>query len=44
MLVITWQEFILQPRTNKQHLGKGIADWMSWAVPIGTYVVLYMFN
>ncbi len=44
MIVITWQEFVLQPRTNNQHLVKGIADWMSWAVPIGAYVLLYMVH
>jgi hypothetical protein len=44
MVVITWQEFVLQPRTNNQHLGKGIADWMSWIIPMGVYISLFMFN
>ncbi|MDB4992000.1 MAG: hypothetical protein JWL75_245 [Parcubacteria group bacterium] len=44
MIVITYQEFILQPRTNNQHLGKGIADWISWMVPIGMYAFLYVVH
>jgi len=37
MIVITYQEFVLQPRTYKQHLGKGIIDWISWNLPLAIY-------
>jgi hypothetical protein len=37
MVVITYQEFVLQPRVYQQRLGKGIMDWMSWAAPLYVY-------
>ncbi len=41
MLVITYQEFVLQPRTYKQHLSKGIVDWFSWNLPLAIYILLH---
>jgi len=41
MLVITYQEFVLQPRTYKQHLTKGIVDWFSWNLPLAIYVLMH---
>jgi hypothetical protein len=43
MAVITYQEFILQPRTYHQKLGKGITDWISWAAPLGLYLSLLFY-
>jgi len=40
MGVITYQEFILQPRTYNQRIGKGIADWVCWAAPLSAYLFL----
>ena len=42
MLVITYQEFVLQPRTYEQHLTKGIIDWLSWVAPLGLYLFLFL--
>ena len=41
MLVITYQEFVIQPRTYKQHLSKGIVDWFSWNLPLVLYFFLH---
>lgn len=41
MAVITYQEFVLQPRTYQQRFGKGIIDWMSWAAPLSIYVIYF---
>lgn len=38
MLVITYQEFVLQPRTYQQRFGKGITDWFSWGMPLIAYL------
>ncbi len=38
MLVITYQEFVVQPRTYQQRIGKGITDWFSWGVPLAAYL------
>jgi hypothetical protein len=40
MAVITYQEFVLQPRTYNQRLAKGITDWFSWLAPLGLYLFL----
>ena len=40
MAVITYQEFVLQPREYNQRLGKGIADWICWAAPLSAYFFL----
>lgn len=42
MLAITYQEFVLQPRTYKQRLGKGIVDWVSWAAPLSLYFFYFI--
>ena len=42
MLAITYQEFILQPRTYKQRFGKGLIDWISWATPLGLYFFYFL--
>lgn len=42
MLLITYQEFVLQPRTYKQRFGKGLIDWVSWAVPLGLYFFYFL--
>lgn len=42
MLVITYQEFVLQPRTYEQHLTKGIVDWVSWVAPLGFYIFYFL--
>ena len=42
MLIITYQEFILQPRTYQQHLGKGIVDWITWVAPLGFYLFYFL--
>jgi len=42
MLVITYQEFVLQPRTYKQRMGKGVIDWISWAAPFYLYFVYFI--
>ena len=39
---ITYQEFLLQPRTYNQHWQKGLADWSVWLVPMGYYVFVLM--
>ncbi len=39
MLVITYQEFVLQPRTYQQRFGKGITDWFSWGMPLVAYLL-----
>lgn len=43
MIVITFQEFYIQPRTYKQRLGKGVLDWISWVVPLSLYLFIYIF-
>jgi hypothetical protein len=40
MTVITYQEFVLQPRTYHQHLAKGVVDWFSWVAPLSLYFFL----
>jgi hypothetical protein len=42
MLVITYQEFVLQPRTYEQHTSKGLVDWISWAAPLGLYFFYFL--
>lgn len=42
MLAITYQEFVLQPRTYKQHPTKGVVDWISWAAPLGLYLFYFL--
>lgn len=42
MLVITYQEFVLQPRTYKQRLGKGVVDWISWVAPLSIYFFYFL--
>lgn len=42
MVVITYQEFVLQPRTYQQRLGKGVVDWFSWATPIALYFFFFI--
>lgn len=42
MLVITYQEFVLQPRTYEQHLTKGLVDWVSWVAPLGFYLFYFL--
>lgn len=42
MTVITYQEFVLQPRTYNQKFGKAVVDWFSWATPIGVYVLFFL--
>ncbi len=42
MLAITFQEFYIQPRTYKQRFGKSVADWISWIVPLGVYLFVYI--
>ena len=42
MLVITYQEFVLQPRTYQQRFGKGVIDWISWAAPLGFYLFYFL--
>jgi hypothetical protein len=42
MLVITYQEFVLQPRTYKQRFGKGVIDWISWITPLGLYLFYFL--
>ncbi|MFZ3044112.1 MAG: hypothetical protein WA058_03365 [Minisyncoccia bacterium] len=34
---ISFQEFYLQRRTYRQLWRKGIADWLTWCVPMGIY-------
>ena len=34
---ISFQEFYLQRRTYQQLWRKGIADWLTWVVPMGIY-------
>jgi hypothetical protein len=40
MGVITYQEFVLQPRTYEQRMSKGVVDWFSWMAPLGLYLFL----
>ncbi|HWU24453.1 MAG TPA: hypothetical protein VN086_01725 [Candidatus Paceibacterota bacterium] len=42
MLVITYQEFVLQPRTYEQHLTKGVVDWISWVAPLSLYLFYFL--
>lgn len=42
MLVITYQEFVLQPRTYEQRLSKGVLDWISWGAPLWFYLFYFL--
>ena len=42
MLVITYQEFVIQPRTYEQHLTKGVVDWISWVAPLSLYFFYFL--
>lgn len=44
MLVITYQEFVLQPRTYQQRLLKGLLDWFSWAAPLALYLFFFLYK
>jgi len=37
---LTYQEFYLHPKRYGQHLKKGVADWLTWVIP----VVIYLFH
>ncbi len=41
-LAISFQEFYLQPRTLGQLRTKSIMDWLSWVVPFGLFLFLYI--
>ncbi len=37
------QEFYSHPRRYGQHSNKGLADWLTWVIPMMVYVFAYTF-
>lgn len=42
VLFISFQEFYLQRRTYQQLWRKGIADWLTWCLPLGLYFFTHL--
>ena len=38
ILMLSVQEFYLHPKRYGQHRGKGIADWLTWVLPMAVYL------
>jgi hypothetical protein len=39
---LTFQEFYVHPRRYGQRFKKGVADWLSWVMPMALYVLLFL--
>jgi hypothetical protein len=43
ILFISFQEFYLHPRMYQQIWKKGLADWLTWCVPMGLYLFIHLW-